>query len=326
MSFRALHSYTPRPKPLNYDALAIEYGCTDAAGVKQFGLNAFSEICVSRHTADPSSPFNKNEQTDVTLGPVAPGIPDGAFANSWVAWVATAGVRVNRGNFVIPPADTSGFQYPGLFTATKTDHLSWAFDVAANPAMVITTSPTGATLKWHIDEVLYNTTTLTATTPILLFTGILNKDQIAANNELVLIFLQPSHPHALYALFQRDGFVHRYTIMDDIRVPLAKLLAVGTTEDSRFIIYARTSFGDDVALKTDRYLISLEDDLSEINTRLTGGGYFNTAVSAGSLSGDNSKTAVSLTDGDYIDVIAEVSPFDEDPCKVGVTLSNGSYE
>jgi len=47
---RALATYTPRAKPLNYDALRSTIGCQSISGTNVFATNAFVLLCVSDAT------------------------------------------------------------------------------------------------------------------------------------------------------------------------------------------------------------------------------------------------------------------------------------
>lgn len=274
---KSFAAYTPRSRPLEYDAILGRSGCEAESGATYFGLKAPERLCVSPHD-DSSVIFNQPPTVSYSYGPATKGVQSKPFLTSWAAWVGTVGIRVGKYSRVTPPANLLG-DLSALYPTAQPAALSHAFDDEGLVAIAIQKTSTTIELKWYTGHGGENSVaTWTGNSPALLNSSlVLHGDPAAAG--LVCYYLSPANPRVLYARFGVEDFAVERIIVPELRLPLARLINAASY-DTKVLIYALDPVGRDVTLTTPRHAAT-DAAAFGLEVALDGGSVFVTAVDAG---------------------------------------------
>lgn len=252
----AFQSYSPRVRPLSYDAIQAKGGCEPESGHDYYGALAFTQVCIAEHdTADPL--FTQPDTVSYALGPAETGSPTKPFNTVWAAWAASIGVRIGRLTAVTPPANTSGVasELAGTTVATKVSH---AFNAAG--LLAIATQLTAGTveLKYYTSAAgAVGAVTFAGYSAVLLYTG-LRAHGAPFLGGLAVYYLRAAQPHKIYARFEQDGYAVERVVMPDLRIIPARLISA-TSYGAKLQIRLIDSLGRDVDLFTAGYAVTGAD-------------------------------------------------------------------
>lgn len=321
----ALHSYTPRVKPLGYDALALNIGCQDlTTGSEVRGFARLAVICVAEHDS-ASSKLSKQATTGYCLGPAATGTTF-PFNTAWAAWCATTGVRVLKGKNpgeITAPANTTGV-LSTLFGTGSFTAVSVAFTALGQMALAVQSGTDEITLRRFTDNLgATGSHTITGRSPLLWFTGEGYSDEEGDYREIVLLYLRPEKPRSIFARFEGQAFGTEHEVVYDLPVSLDSLNHAELTREGKLLIYARSDIGRDVTIYSVIYPVRGDDfsnitlafasgfyyaavetyepdpDAASLQCAFLSGYYFAASVSAGAAQTDSHTLAIAFTAGEY---------------------------
>lgn len=316
----AFSSFTPRVKPLNYDALLLVRGCQEESGNEYFGVLAFDQVCVDVHDAE-SLPFNKPDTVSYQLGPVTPGTQDG-FQNVWTAWVGTEGIRIGKVGYITPPADTTG-SASSLYPSATPTKLSHAFGTGGLLAIVIQKTSETIELKRYTDDIgTTDTKTWSGLSPVIFFSGLLDKGE-GRDTGFVVYYLKEGRPLELFARFQQDDFATEYVVVPSMRVQAVRLLSVSKIESKMALRFVDT-IGRDCTLYSPDYAVILEDQ-AQVSTEILDGTYIEAGVPV-TPDPDKATCSTEIADGLYFDSVVEPSNQpDAEKADITIQLTDGEY-
>lgn len=275
---RSLDPYSPRVRPLQYDALKNRRGCQTITGTQRFGLMPFSRICLGRaedFTPTERIPYQKPRTVSYAAGPVTAGVLEAhKYTTRWAAWVASAGIRVGKFSSITPPADSSG-EVSALFPTTKPTHLSLGFNRAGLMAIAIQADDTNITIKRFTDTGgTVATKEFSGTSPILWNDWLTYYDlDDPAGYDLVCYYLKSGAPGTLFARFERDGFTAEYTIHTGLPADIGYLLSADVFESFREQLLGIAPDGKYITFTSDQYFLHKTEVLAD-ETSMDGGLYF----------------------------------------------------
>lgn len=298
--------YTPRVKPLNYDALSLKAGCEADSGNDFFDVLAFDQVCVAPHNADNYG-FTEPDTVSYARGPRDAGDTHKPFTTGWAAWVATAGIRIGKLSYVVPPANTEGVA-SALYPTTKPTKLSIAFDRFALLHMAIQKTSTTVEVKWYSDNAgTVATASWTGISCVLFFPGLSAPRE--EGSSVVAYYLRADRPNVLFARFADEGYATERTVMPAMRVNLTRLIGITALPDFRAALRAVDALGRDVTLYTPAYSV-LVREAATLATSFESGLVFNAAVPAPDQA-ENATLAISFATGLVFDAtVAAALPAD----------------
>lgn len=278
---RSLSPYSPRVRPLNYDALKNRRGCQAISGTQHFGLMSFTRLCLGRpadFTKAEQAAYQKPRTVSYCDGPVTVGVlqPD-KFTTRWAGWVASQGVRVGQFGAIVPPADHSGFTST-LFPTTKPAHLTLGFNRAALMAIAVQKDAGTITLRRFTDTGgTITTKEFAGTSPILWNDWLLYYDlDNPTGYDLVCYYLKPTATGVLYARFERDGFNAEYTVHSGLPADVSYLVSAEVFESFSEQMLAIAPNGDFLTFTSDPYFLHKTETVKD-STAMPGGAYKLTA-------------------------------------------------
>lgn len=298
---KAFATFTPRVRPLEYDAIAGRDGCEPESGNDFFGLRAFEELCVSPHDAD-SLVFAQPATASYSFGPYDKGVPIAPFLTQWSVWVATAGVRAGKVGLVVPPANGTG-EASALYPATTPTQITHAWSSEGLLAIAIQKDATHIELKQYDDATGADIDTYTweGVSPALFYTGHVVRGDDAPG--LVCYYLKASDPTILYARFERDLYAEERIILPSVRVPLARLVGAASY-DTKVLLYALDDRGRDITLTTPRHPAT-SADAATLDTAFVSGNVYEVGVEAGVVGLDAATLDIAAPFGQVYDPLVE---------------------
>lgn len=299
---KSFATYTPRVRPMVYDAIAGRSGCEPESGNAFFGLKAFEELCVANHDAT-SAVFNQPATVSYSIGPGNKGDPVTPYVTLWSVWVASAGVRVGKVGPVTPPANTLG-DPSALYPTEKPTAITHGWNSEALLAIAIQKTPTAIELKRYDDTSGdIDTFTWTGVSPALFYSGLVVKD---GRGQLVCYYLKPESPAVLYARFESDDFTEEQVVMPSLRVPLARLITV-SSHDTKVLLYALDDRGRDVTLTSPRHE-AFFTDAATLDVGLVDGQVFELGVTAGLVATDKAALDIGAPSGQVFSPLIDPAP------------------
>lgn len=261
----ALQSYTPTPRPLNYDALEGAEGCGPETGNEFFGTLPFARMCVYPHNPN-STRFGQPDTVSYTFGPIQPGTSIQPFNISWSAWISTVGVRVSKLGYIIPTSPTLGSPsalFPVVTDATKVTH---CFDSAGLLHMAVERPGTGfIELKWYTDNLgTMRGLFVFGNSPMLFNTG-----SVEVSAGVVMYYLRGERPFVLLARFSNDNFAVEHEVALYLRSNLTRLISISSM-GTEVRLYGSDAKNHDVTLYSPPYSQRLSDEC-QVGTMLDEG-------------------------------------------------------
>lgn len=324
---RALASWSPRVRPLLYDALQQDVGCQDVRyGTKVYASLPFVRICILEHTQDPISVFNRPDAISYTIGPLNTGDPL-PWSTIWAAWTGSEGVRVAKLPSIELPSNDTG--NPSTFYPdTLPTNLSIGFTTLGQIALAIQKTPTSIEIKWlkSTDGTNLQTVGFPGASPVLQSNSLLQYGIDNSVNDLVLYYLRPEVTGTIYARFERENFGTEYPVNTSLQADISRLIA-SDIQGTKHVLFGRDIFGRDITLYTADYVILASGDANDIVISLTGGSYTKSAV-IGPTIGDKAKLTLSLTTGKYSDPIQEPAEgiLKGDANTLEISITSGQYQ
>lgn len=322
MNSQSFQSYTPRIKPLNYDALKLNLGCEAISGEEFRGFAALARICVAEHD-DASSKFSKMATIGQTFGPANTGETD-HFHTIWTAWVGDSSVRVKKGlASVTPPANNLGEQ-SGLFPASIPTSVTISFSNIGQMAIAAQTGADQITLRRYTDSLgAIAETVITGRSPLLWFTGHLHASEEIDRNELVLLYLLPERPAVLFGRFESENFGTAHELVENLPVNLLSLNHAEATADGKLLIYARNDIGRDISIYSNPYPI-LGNDAGTLDLAFESGIYFESAVPE-DVGEEFATLQLAFESGMYFDAIESGGTLTDDAASLTIAFVSGEY-
>lgn len=316
----AFNAYTPRVRPLEYDALKAKEGCEPDSGTDYFGVLAFDEFCVQEDATDYA--HGQQDTVSYAQGPATPGSAVKPHLVVWTAWVAAAGIRIGKVGRITPPAASSGAA-SALYPTTKPTKLSHAFSQAGLLAIAIQKTSTGIELKQYTDdEGTIATFTWDGYSAVLWNSGLLAHND-PAQGGLVCYYLRAGREDILYARFAAEAWATERIVMPSMRVELSRLVGV-TVANQKAELRALDADGRAATLKSPQYGPTIED-AANLDITLDSGIYHASGADAPDQL-DNSTLAISFEDGLYADtVVTPSNQPDTEKSTVAVELDGGEY-
>lgn len=271
--FRA---YSPRVKPLNYDALEADIGCQTIDGLQVYEFQPLETLCVAEHDDSVSSILSKEAKISYFAGPQpAPNPPP--FLALWAAWSSTVGIRAGRYSSITLPSPGLG-EASHLWEMTTTSHLSGAFNRDGYMAIAIQSAENTITIRYFVDaEGNFLSSEWLGTSPLLWFIGTLFNGEDNEGREIVAMYLREDRPRNLYGRFERDGYADEKILIEDLPVSIQTLVHAETTREGQLLIYARDIDGRDVRIYSNAYPVK-GSDAGTLALDWFAGNHFETAV------------------------------------------------
>lgn len=320
---KSFATYTPRVRPMEYDAIAGRDGCEPESGNDFYGLRAFEELCVAAHDAD-SLVFGQPATASYSFGPFYKGIPLW-FNTEWSVWVATAGVRAGKVGKVTPPANGLG-EVSNLYPETAPTHITHAWSGEGLLAIAIQKDEDTIELKQYDDATGTDIDTYTweGRSPALFSAGLVVKGEDAPSG-LVCYYLKAEDPRILYARFERDLYAIERIILPSVRVSLERLIRA-TSHDTKVLLYALDDRGRDITLTSPRHPIT-DSDSATLDVALVGGDVFVVGVEAGSIGLDAATLDIGAPFGQvFSPLIAPVDPPPTEAVSLSVAFVGGEVQ
>lgn len=321
---KSFQTYTPRARPLNYDALQQDIGCRDIVGTKRFQVLPFSRICIFNHDAN-SEVFNRDDRVSYALGPESTGNPP-PWLTSWAAWVDGKSVRVAKASSITLPNSTTGnvsSLFPNLDTAPSKVSIGFTSEGQIGLAVQVGTS---IRVKWFKDaDGTYGDTSFLGESPVLFGSASLVRTQKATDGDLVLYYLRDAQPRAIFARFERDNFATEYVVNQNIQAEISRLIGADFA-DGRQYLYARDSSGRDLTLRSDAYIPYIGKDKARLSTFIASLSYRTAAVSVAFDPGEGKNTySVGIESLAYVDVISDAGILQGDVSTITVGVDSLEY-
>lgn len=308
---KSFSAYTPRPRPLDYDAILGRDGCEPESGNSFYGLLAFEELCVAPHSAT-SAVFNQPATVSYSLGPYYKGIPQEPYVTMWSAWVATAGIRVGKVGPVVPPANTTG-ELSSLYPEATPSALTHAWDASGLLAIAIQKTADTIELKHYLDTSGTNIGTYTwaGQSPALFYTGLVVKADPAAS-PLVCYYLKAADGgKTIYARFSADAWATEQIIIPTLRIGLARLISA-TSYGAKVQLFALDTQGRDVTLTTPQHAVG-GLDAATLAVALAGGNVYVVAQDFGLAGTDKATLDIAAPFGQVFEPLTD--PTDPPPAE-----------
>jgi hypothetical protein len=317
---KSFQTFTPRVRPLEYDAIEGRTGCEPESGNTFYGLKAFTELCIALH--DSSSPvFGRPATVSYALGPYYKGIPQFPYTSVWAAWVATEGVRVGKFSHVVPPANTTG-EPSNLYPTTKPTQITHGWNAEGMLAIAIQKTPTTIELKRYDDtSETVSTFNWNGVSPALFYAALVVKNPPTPGG-LVCYYLNPDSPKVVYARFEADNFATERIIMPEVRVPLARLIGT-TSHGAKLVLYALDDQGRDVTLTTPVHPPAPHEAMS-LDVTFVDGAVLFLAVDGGTFDEDAATLDISAPFGQVLHPLIDPGePLPEGKMSLSVALIGG---
>jgi len=287
---KSFATYTPRPRPMEYDAIAGRDGCEPESGFDYYGLKAFDEMCVFPH--DPTSKiFNQPPTVSYSFGPQTSGNATKPFLTGWAVWVATVGVRVGKTSYVVPPSNGLG-SASTLYPNEKPSELTHSWNVNGDLAIAI--QKDAETIELKINA---STFSWLGRSPALFYSGHVVHGDPSDLGQLVCYYIKPTtSTTTLYARFEVEAWAIEHIIMPSIRVPIVRLINASSIE-SKLHLFAIDDRGRDVTLTTPLHPALFDKDKANILVEMVQSAIYVLAVDVGVLALDKAKITMSLPSG-----------------------------
>lgn len=325
---RALQSWSPRTRPLNYDSLQQDINCQDTSGTQVYSVLPFTRICVSTHDLDPATVFNRSGLLSYTIGPHETGEPP-PWVTPWAAWASGVGVRVKKNpGVIVLPAATTGHP-SSLYPSGKPTKVSLSFTSEGQIAIAIQKTTQAIEIKWFENDsgVDIGTVEFLGVSPVLAQTAILPHSHDGTQNDLVVFYLRREIPRTIFARVKRDNFEIEYILNQNLQVSVSSLIGIDT-DGRKMVLYGRDIFARDVTLYSAEYFMVISgDDKATLTASILRGAYGATAVtpSGGTLE-DDAFLTVSIENGSYFDPVQEPgSALSGDAATLSVSILSGEY-
>lgn len=318
---KSFQVWTPRTRRLEYDALLQDVGCQSVSGFAVFASLGFERICIFSH--DPlSATFNQADQVAYAWGPIATGNPP-PWPARWAAWVSSSGIRVGKVSFVGTPFPNTG-TVSSLFPTSTPSKLSLGFTPEGQMGIAIQESNSTIRVKWFKDsDGTFGDETFTGASPVLFGNAEVFRSIDADDADLVLYYLRPSTPRAIYARFQRENFLIEHAVNFNLPTDLTKLIS-SQGVDGRQVLYARDNLNRDVTLTSPYYAPSFQDD-AQLSVKVESGSYQASAILA-TINEDDADFSISFDSGAYGAVIVQpLAPLSGDKETLTISIESGSY-
>lgn len=320
----ALHTYTPRVRPLNYDALDLVDGCEDETGIEFYGMLPFERVCITSPHDDTDIKFNQPVKVSYQLGPDTTG---GAYPylTEWTAWVGAVGVRIGKLGIIDPATSEDLGQASSLYPSTKPVKISHAFGASGLLAMAVQLSFDQIEVKRYTNNLgAVATYSWAGRSALIFWSGLLIKGEGNPDQGLVVYYLKEGFPRTLFARFEQDNFGAERIVIDNMRATPVRLVSA-RKEGSKFFLRYIDDLGRDCTMQTGEFAIDLSD-AGTATTSLDSGLYFKQGLIVDTESDDRAKCSTSLDGGLVFAAIAE--PGDQPPAEKAtcrVSLLEGEY-
>ncbi len=322
-------SYSPRFKPIAYDALADRIGCQGLVGFQEGFVLPFYQECLYEVTSDPL--FFIDPRISYFLGPEDQTAPTLPFNTQWAAWSATESIRVGKESVVTLPGDGLGAQ-SHLYFNTTTTKLSGAF--ANDGFLMIAIQKTAGTIeikKYNsltIPQDSIYTKEFNGFSPALVNTGLAFSNETEEGPETVCYYLHAGDPRTIYCRFLSDGFNQERILNPQTRLFIGSLLGANT-EQGRVVLRGLDTQGRYIRYFTHRYRSILEQT-ANLFFDVPRGTYDQTAFDA-DLSTDGSPEPSELTlnttvvSGSNTLVVVASEDISDEALRLSVTVPRGTY-
>lgn len=307
----AFESYTPRPRPLRYDALAEQTGCQTIPG-EQVGLfEPLSQFCIAEVIPDPE------RRAAYAFGPATLGDPP-VHDTLWALWAASSGLRFGKTAYVEPPADNLG-EISFLFPTGTYEQAALAFD--ADGSMIAATEAGGTVrVRWVQPDATSAEVSFAAINPVLWSTAVLRASD-DGDQDVFLLYQKPAKERTIYARRFSDLFTEEILIIDALPVGLKRLYAA--EPQGRHLLLRATDLTDRaITINSDDYPLEA-DDAGELGVSFTDGDSFQVTQE---IEPNPERSALTLEFVSGISFQATVKPsaLSDKPTSLGVAFTSGA--
>lgn len=319
---KALQSWSPRARPLDYDSLQQDIGCQDAYGTAVFSVLPFSRICIAEHLT--GSIFDRLDTVSYARGPLNTGdvLP---WITSWAAWVSSSGVRVAKLPFITLPANGTGTA-SAFYGTSKPPKVSINFASNGQIALAIQKTTQSIEIKWFKDSSGINigAATFLGTSGVLFQTGLIPHDEDGIQNDLAVYYVRREVPRTIFVRVKRDDFATEYVLNQNLQADISQLLAV-EAQGAKIVLYGRDDIGRDITLYTADYRFVIDGDNSTLRVSFYRGRYNHSAVTKTTAT-HKTTLHISVASGSYDDPIQEpASPLSLEPATLNLSVYSGEY-